>query len=72
MPEPIFRAKENPDFVVDRNRSVLLNTNRGKLMAYKHERKRLQEARLNNDRINKLEQDLDEIKQLLRNLINGH
>lgn len=71
MSDPIFRAKEAPDFVVDRNRSTLLNTNKGKLQVYKRERERIQESRLNNDRIGKLEQDLSEIKQLLRELING-
>lgn len=70
--DPIFRAKENPDFVVDRNRSTLLNTNKGKLSVYKRERQRIQESRLNTDRIDKLEQDLSEIKQLLRDLINGN
>lgn len=72
MIEPIFRARECPDFVVDRNHSVLLNTNQSKLEAYKLERKRLQEASLNNNRINKLENELSEIKQLLRELINGN
>lgn len=70
--DPIFRAKDHPDFVVDRNHSTLLNTNQSKLEAYKRERKRLQEAQLNNNRLNKLENELVEIKQLLRGLINGN
>lgn len=70
--EPIFRAKENPDLIVDRNHGTLLNTNKNKLEAYKLERKRLQEANLNSNRINKLENELSEIKQLLRELINGN
>lgn len=69
---PVFRAKECPDFVVDRRHSVLLNTNKTKLEAYKRERKRLQENQLNNNRLNKLEHELGEIKQLLRELINGN
>jgi len=66
----IFRAKEYPDFTVDRNHGVLLNTNISKLEAYRRERQRLQESKLNNNRINKLEQDLTEIKQLLKDLMN--
>lgn len=73
MPEHIvFRAKEYPDFTVDRSHGTLLNTNKGKLEAYRRERKRLQESQINNDRICRLEQDLAEIKQLLRNMSNGN
>lgn len=68
----VFRAKEYPDFIVDRRHSVLLNTNQGKLASYKQERKRLQEVQLNNNRLDRLEGELSEIKQLLKDFINGH
>lgn len=71
MTEPIFRAKDCPDFIVDRRHSILLNTNQNKLVAYKRERKRLQESSLNSNRISKLENELSDIKQLLRELIDG-
>jgi len=70
--ECIFRATEYPDFIVDRQHSVLLNTNKSKLEAYKIERKRLQEAKLNNTRLDRLEQSLDEIRQLLKDLTRGN
>lgn len=69
--EVVFRAQAYPDFIVDRQHGVLLNTNRSKLESYKRERKRLQEIALNNNRLAKLENDVGEIKQLLKDLVNG-
>jgi len=68
----VFRAKEYPDFIVDRKHGVLLNTNQNKLEIYKRERKRLREAQLNNNRLDRLEDELGEIKSLLKELVHGN
>ena len=65
MDEPIKRAAEAPDFIVDEDRGALLNTNGKGLQAYRQQRN---EARKNRDvhaRMERLEASVDELKALL-------
>lgn len=64
--EPVTRALEAPDFIVDEDRGALLNTNDRSLDAY---RKQREQARKNVDmqeRLTVLESSLEEIKVLLQ------
>lgn len=63
------RAKEAPDYLVDSNTGAMLNTNNRALVAYR--KKRVYTNRMVSmvDRVDKLEQDMGEIKSLLKILI---
>lgn len=63
------RAKEAPDYVVDDNRGALLNTNSTALDAYW--KKRATRRRMSNmsERMDKMEQDVGDIKSLLLQLL---
>lgn len=61
----IYRANGFPDFIVDRSRSVLLNTNTRKIETYKKERALLSKLHAKVKRIDRLENELSEIKNLL-------
>lgn len=66
--EPIVRAKGYPDFVVHRDRGTLINTNRNKLLAYKIERDKVALMHANRDKLDRLEKDVQTIKNLLTQL----
>lgn len=67
------QIKENKDLIRDTESRALLNTNRGELEAYYAERdikiKELQEKQALESKVNKLEQDISDIKSLLQQLV---
>lgn len=71
-PNSPVRAKDYPDFIVDRDHGLLLNTNRERLAAYKAERERLSTSRKNKERLDAMENDIQDIKQMLAQLLERH
>jgi len=69
----LVRIKDEPTLVRDTTNRALLNTDREGLERYKAQRllakKRLEEHEQMKDKVNKLEQDVSEIKDLLRQLV---
>ena len=67
------QIKENKDLIRDTESRALLNTNRGELEAYYAERdikiKELQEKQALENKVDKLEQDISDIKNLLQQLV---
>lgn len=67
------QIKENKDLIRDLDSRALLNTNRNELEAYYAERdlkiKELNEKQALESKVNKLEQDMSEIKDLLHQLV---
>lgn len=67
------QIKENRDLIRDLDSGALLNTNRNELEAYYAERdlkiKELNEKQALESKVNKLEQDMSEIKDLLHQLV---
>lgn len=67
------QIKENKDLIRDTESGALLNTNRNELEAYYAERdikiKELQEKQVLESKVNKLEQDISDIKSLLQQLV---
>ena len=67
------QIKENKDLIRDTESRALLNTNRGDLEAYYAERdikiKEMQEKQALESKVNKLEQDISDIKSLLQQLV---
>ena len=67
------QIKENKDLIRDTESGALLNTNRNELEAYYAERdikiKELQEKQALESKVNKLEQDISDIKGLLQQLV---
>lgn len=67
--EPVIRAKDFPDFVVDRRHGSLINTNVQKLLAYKEERSKMRIMQDNSQRLDSLENDIRDIKIMLQQLV---
>ena len=69
----LVRIKDEPTLVRDTTNRALLNTDREGLERYKAQRllakKRLEEQEQMKEKVNKLEQDVSEIKDLLRQLV---
>lgn len=67
------QIKENKGLIRDTESGALLNTNRNELEAYYAERdikiKELQEKQALENKVNKLEQDISDIKSLLQQLV---
>lgn len=63
------RAKEAPDYVVDSTNGAMLNTNGQSLASYKRKRAHTKKMSTNLARLDKLEEDVGEIKALLKILI---
>jgi hypothetical protein len=67
------QIEENKNFYRDMNSKALLNTNAEELRTYYAERelkiKEMQEKEKLENKVNKLEQDVSEIKDLLRQLV---
>lgn len=67
------QIKENKSLIRDTESGALLNTNRNELEAYYAERdikiKELQEKQALENKVNKLEQDISDIKSLLQQLV---
>jgi hypothetical protein len=58
-----------PNFVKEARSGAILNTDNDKLMAYKKQKLAFESSRNNSERINKLENDLSEIKSLLKQIL---
>lgn len=69
----LVRIKDEPTLVRDTTNRALLNTDKEGLERYKAQRllakKRLEEQEQMKEKVNKLEQDVSEIKDLLRQLV---
>lgn len=63
------RAKEAPDYLVDSSTGAMINTNNQALGAYRNKRKYSRKMVGMADRVEKLEQDMGEIKNLLQLLL---
>jgi hypothetical protein len=63
------RAKEAPDYVVDSTNGAMLNTNCQALESYKAKREHSKKMNSSFARLDKLEEDVGEIKSLLKILI---
>lgn len=61
----IIRAKQAPDFVVDRSKGTLINTNKKELEAYKSRRTQLRKNKELSQRVDALEHKLELAIQLL-------
>ena len=55
--------------VKDMKSGALLNTDNAKLAAYKLQKKQMNQTKTNEEKINKLENDIDEIKSMLQQLL---
>lgn len=62
--EVIVRVQENPDYIKDNNTGAVLNTNIAKLKDYKLRKKQ-------NTKIQSLQQEVEELKDLVRALLEG-
>lgn len=58
----VYRVKENPDFIKDESTGAILNTNVAKLKEYKLRKQQ-------NNKINMLQTEVQELKALLKELI---
>lgn len=68
--EQVNRAKEAPDFIIDENNGALINTNNKGLAAYRVQRKQMLKMRTDADRLDKLETDIAQMKELLIRILN--
>lgn len=55
----VYRVQENPDFIKDQETGAILNTNHSKLKDYKLRKQQ-------NNKINKLQDEINELKSLLK------
>ena len=71
----LVQIKDDPKLIRDVTNRAILNTDREGLERYKAQRllakKRLDEQEEMKNKVNKLEQDVSEIKDLLRQLVTG-
>ena len=65
---PNVRAKEAPDFVVDRSKGALINTNKNALQA--HKLRKAREKRLDRleSRVDEMQESLNRIEMILNRL----
>lgn len=61
------KSKEQPDFLVDRSRGSLVNTNLNKKLAYKKQRAILRSAQESTLRLNELENSFNAILGKMKN-----
>lgn len=69
MSKDILRAKEAPDFIVDRDIGALINTNRRALEAHKQRRARNRKVDSLEERLDRLEIGLQQLFDLLTDKI---
>ena len=62
--EVIIRVQDNPDYIKDQNTGAILNTNVAKLKEYKLRKKQ-------NTKIHNLQQEVEDLKVLVRALLEG-
>jgi hypothetical protein len=67
--ENLRRAKEAPDYLVDRSNGAMLNTNNQSLAAYRTKRAHTKKMARVADRVEQLEKDMGDIKALLQILV---
>jgi hypothetical protein len=65
----MLRAKEAPDYLVDSSTGAMINTNNASLRAYKLKRDHSRKMTGMADRVERLEQDMGDIKVLLQLLL---
>ena len=63
--DPVNRAAEAPDYIVDRTLGALLNTNARALRGYRAQREQMKKVRSDRSRIDRLEDSVARIEQLL-------
>lgn len=63
------KVLDAPDYVKDMHTNAILNTNNVALQAYKRQKKALSDASKNTERLDKLEKDVDDIKDLLTKIL---
>ena len=64
-----LKVKENENLVRDSYSKAILNTDRGAVLRHKKKIEEAKKTQVQQDRINSLEQELAEIKELLKKLI---
>ena len=64
-----LKVKENENLVRDSYSKAILNTDRGAVLRHNKKLDEVKKAKAQQDRINSLEQELVEIKELLKKLI---
>ena len=62
---------EDPSFVRDKRSTAILNIDKAGYTQFKMEREQALQAMRTTQEVAKLQRDMDEIKQLLQQLING-
>ena len=66
-----LKVKNDPHFEKDLNSKAVLNVDKDSLFAYKKQREKLKEIFDSQKEIEVLKRDMDEIKAMLRQLINN-
>lgn len=69
MKPELVKIENEPGFVKDKKTQAVISTDNSALEAYRVKRKRDMEMQMKLDKINTLEQDVAEIKDLLRQLL---
>lgn len=65
----IYEKTEIPDLLRDKETNALINTNVEALMAYKSKKQQLLEMIETKNKVNRLENEMAEIKNLLQKLV---
>lgn len=63
--QPVNRAKEAPDFLIDEATGALLNTNNRALQGYRLQRQQMQKVDSTAARLDNLEASFERLEQLL-------
>lgn len=66
-----LRVKENEKFVRDSNNLAILNTDRDAIKRHEFKMEQLRKQKQRDEEINTIKNDINELKQMLRELING-
>jgi hypothetical protein len=69
MNERFYKIEDNPNLVKDSETGAVINSNASALEAYKKQRAHLNKINTVEDRIGKLEDNMSEIKDLLKELL---
>ncbi len=66
-----LKVKENEKFVRDANNLAILNTDRDAIKRHEMKMEQLRKQKQRDEEINSIKNDITELKQMLRELING-
>jgi len=66
-----LRVRENDRLVRDSNNLALLNTDRDAIKRHEMKMEQLRKQKQRDEEINSIKNDITELKQMLRELING-